>query len=693
VGRANDFTLGEPIIVGADVGGTFTDLVAVQGRDFWVAKVPSTPDDPSLAVIQGLRRLCESMGIPAAQLSRLLHGTTVATNALLERRGAVTALCTTSGFRDVLEIGRQARPRLFDLDARRSAPLVPRSRRIEIKERMGATGRPLEPLDTKSLRSILSGLKEQGVQSIAICFLHAYANPEHENLAAQVIGEVWPEVSLSLSSKIIPEYREFERTSTTVANAYVAPAMSCYLSSLNERLDTHGVAAGLQIMQSSGGLMTVKDAIALPSSTLLSGVAAGALGGVTIAHAAGHKMALSLDMGGTSCDLALGIDGFVRTHRQYEVAALPIRLPALDVQTIGAGGGSIAYLDPGRALSVGPRSAGAVPGPACYGRVGVEPTVTDANLVLGRLPSNLLDGELGLSVEAARAAIERLARPAGMSVEAMAEGVIRVINASMIRQMRVITIERGIDPRDCVLVAFGGGGPVHAAELAREMGMRQVLIPPAPGITSALGLVLAGERRDAVRTVLIELARSEALRVEAARKLAAALSSLRAELGAKAAPSAESMAYSCAVEARYRRQGHELRVAVQPGEFDVSSLDQLEGDFHAAHEKRFGFAMLDEPITVVNALATATLPGQQVPSKQIDFSRATASKADRRVWFDGRWYDTPIQDRRRLEPGEPYPGPLIMEQLDTTTVLPPWASAMLDEFGNLLVEIHSPGAH
>jgi N-methylhydantoinase A len=680
---------GRRIIVGVDVGGTFTDLVAVEGGNFRIMKVASTPDDPSRAVGEGVARLCESIGAQASQIAVLLHGTTVATNALLERRGATTALLTTKGFRDVLDIARQARPRLYDLDARRPEPLTPRSRRLEIDERMRADGRAVKLPNVRELEACVALLKNSNTEAIAVCFLHSYVNPEHEKAVAKAIADIWPEVSLSLSSRIIPEYREFERTSTTVANAYVAPVMSRYLTAMERRLDELAVRATLRVMQSSGGLMSVGRAAELPAATLLSGIAAGALGGVKIAYAAGKKAAISIDIGGTSCDLSLGLEGAVRAHRQCEVAGLPIRMPALDVQTIGAGGGSIAYLDGGGALSVGPRSAGASPGPACYLRGGLEPTVTDANLLLGRLPTSLLGGRLDLSTDAARTAIEALGRTICLPTEQLAAGIVRVINASMIRKMRVITVDRGVDPRGCAMVAFGGGGPVHAADLAREMGITNVIIPPTPGVTSALGLVLAGLRHDAVRTVLIEIGRSDEVRRASAAKLEAVFSTLFRQLSGEleSALVVEAPFIFREVEARYRRQGHELSVVVNSDVFDLAALDRLEQAFHSAHERRFGFAARDEPILIVNAIVTLSAPGPGVPTHSPEPAAKRKAKPHRMVWFDGGWRDTPVHDRQSLERGKTYVGPLIVEQMDTTTVVPPWGSIVIDEFGNLVMEL------
>ncbi len=418
---------------------------------------------------------------------------TVATNALLQRRAAKTALLTTRGFRDVLEIGRQARPRLFDLDATRPPPLIPRPLRLELEERLDAGGHPLVPLDMASLAAAIAEIAAHEIEAVAVCLLHAYANPDHERRVREAIADALPAVHVSLSSEVLPEYREYERTSTTAINAFVAPVMDRYLTAMQARLEAHGVAAPVRVMQSNGGLMPMARARRLPVSTLLSGVAAGALGGVRLAHHAGHSPALTFDMGGTSTDLSLGADGKVGDHRTYEVGGLPVRLPTLDVQTIGAGGGSIAYLDGSGVLKVGPRSAGAVPGPACYGRGGEEPTVTDANLVLGLLnPDFFLGGETSLDAAAAeRALAEHIAEPLGMPVLDAAQAVSRSSTTTWPTPATWSATRRGLDPRDFALVAAGGAGALHAGPQAELLGISSVSVPAAGPVFCALGDTVA----------------------------------------------------------------------------------------------------------------------------------------------------------------------------------------------------------
>lgn len=673
-------------VVAADVGGTFTDLVAVEGSSFFVAKVPSTPSDPGLAVAAGVQQLATSLNLSLERVVALVHGTTVATNAVIQRHGARTALLTTAGFRDVTEIARQARPRLFDFDARRPEPLVPRALRFEVAERIDAAGESLEPLDEAALARIVRKLRKAGVESIAVSFLHAYRNSAHEQRARALIEDAWTDVPISLSSEVIPEYREYERTSTTVVNAFVGPIMSRYLTAMERRLRERGMAGPLRVMQSNGGLMSAERASRLPVATVLSGVAAGALGGVRIAHRAGHQLALTLDMGGTSCDLALGIDGDIVTSRNTEIGGLPIRMPALDVHTIGAGGGSVAYLDPGGALTVGPRSAGAEPGPAAYGRGGEEPTVTDANLMLGRLPPDgLIGGAVPLDAERAATAIAGVAEPLGLALEAAAAGIVRVVNAAMARQMRVLTVERGVDPRECSLVAFGGSGPVHAAELALELGISNVIIPPSPGVTSALGLVLADAKNDQVRTVLIELSMDDLLAT--GRRLEETFvrleQSLVDELRIGTSPGEALVRRE--VEMRYRRQGHELRVPVPTATLDDRGMRDLVDAFHEAHHSRFGYSVPEEDVIIVNALATARAASNVEGLRPGQTTQRNDARSRRSVFFKGQWHDAAIVARPLLRPAEAIQGPAIVEQIDSTTVIPPGVSAIQDEFGNLLL--------
>ena len=481
--------------VGVDSGGTFTDVCLVNDAtgEIRVWKVPSTPDDPSraiaLGVVEGLR---ESADAPPGDVSYFGHGTTVATNALIQHRGAVTGLITTDGFRDLLEIGRQRRPHLYDLQADKPLVLVPRARRYEVRERLRHDGRVEAALDASQVRAAARALRGAGVDAIAICFLYCYVDPRHEREARGIVEAECPGVFVTCSHEVAPEFREFERLSTVVVNAYLGPVMAGYLERLGPRLAEVGIAAAPHITQSNGGVMSFDAARVEPVRTVLSGPATGVVGGLEVGLAAGLRHVITFDMGGTSTDVSLVEDGRAKLAGEVEVHGYPLRAPALDIQTVGAGGGSIAYVDAGGLLKVGPRSAGAAPGPVCYGLGNEEPTVTDANVVLGTLnPEHLLGGRMKIDRGRAESAIARLGRQVGLDVMTTAQGIVSIVTSTMARAIRVISVQRGHDPREYALVAFGGAGPLHAARLARELEIPRVLVPRHPGILCALGLLLS----------------------------------------------------------------------------------------------------------------------------------------------------------------------------------------------------------
>jgi N-methylhydantoinase A len=639
------------ISVGVDVGGTFTDLVAVVDGELVTAKVPSVPGAEARGIAAALR----AAGVEARAVGVLAHGTTVATNALLERRGARTALVTTEGFRDVIEIGRQNRASLYDLAAHGPAPLVPRGLRFVVRERMGPEGVVL-PLDAESLRAAVAAVAAAEVEAVAVCLLFSFLHPEHERLVGDALRSALPDVRVSLSSELLPEFREYERCSTTVANAYLAPALSGYLDEIEPRP---------LVMQSSGGVADAAAAAARPAACVLSGPAAGVVGAAFVAAAGGFEDVLTFDMGGTSTDVAAVLGGDVQVTAESVVAGVPIRFPMVDVHTIGAGGGSIAWLDDGGALRVGPRSAGARPGPACYGLGGAQPTVTDANLVLGYLEDGaVLGGSVTLDRAAAVQALARLpvdesslkrftpslrdwvanatsSDTAGRATEAAA-GVVRVVEAEMARALRMVSVERGIDPRGLALVAFGGAGPLHACALAEELGIGRVLVPLASGVLSALGLAAADLRRDYVGGSF------EELEAGAAHDLPGA-SMLRL------------------VDARYRGQSHELTV----------EADRWEEHLAEAHQRRYGFRPDAEPEIVTRRLV-ATLPRER-PLLRSD-ERST-QPSGRRAYLDGDWLDLPVHG-----PGSPVSGPAIVELPGSTCLVRPgWAGAP-DDAGTLVLE-------
>jgi len=685
--------------LGVDVGGTFTDLVLFDAATNRIhfTKTSSTPANQAEGVEDGITKVVGLAGLAPADIAFFVHGTTVATNALLERKGVRCALLTTEGFRDVLQIGRQDRPKLYDWFAQRPPPLVSRALTFEVRERMLHTGAILTALDEPQAVESIRRAKAAGVTAIAVCLLHSYANAAHERRVAELIAEHFPEAEVSLSSDVIPEFREYERASTTTVNAYVMPIVRRYVARLADRTAAMGVPAELHIMQSNGGLMTARAAGEQSVRTMLSGPAAGVLGAVALARQAGFQNVLSVDMGGTSFDICLAYEGQLRFTKESEIGSLPIKVPMIDIHTLGAGGGSVAWIDAGGALRVGPRSAGAQPGPAAYGRGGTEATVTDANVVLGRIdPATFLGGEMQLDAEAARRAVhDRIATPLGLSTEAAAEGIIRVINATMVRGMRAVSVEKGYDPRDFVIVAFGGGGPLHAADLAREMSVPNVLIPVMPGVTSALGLLVADLRYDVSATVRGSLGSPDL----------AALTRVYEDLerqasGQMARDGVEHGAVRLdrTADVRYARQSWELEVPVPPGALDETAIALVRSDFHARHAQQYGYAMEGEELILVNAQvsAIAVLPkpplGTADGTNGTEASRAAAAlvhdQAGRRqTWLGGQVVEAGVYNRGGLPPGARFDGPAIVEQLDTTTYVGPGDRVIVDSFGNLIVTV------
>ncbi|RMG89118.1 MAG: hydantoinase/oxoprolinase family protein [Chloroflexi bacterium] len=678
--------------LGVDTGGTFTDFVWLDenGR-FHVHKQLSTPEDPSQAILTGINQL----GVPETAV--VIHGSTVATNALLERRGARTALITTAGFADILAIGRQNRPDLYALVPQKPQPLVPRQWRYELSERVTAQGDILIPLDPKSLSDILSHLAAEKIESVAICFLFSYLRPEHEQQARQAIHKtLGADFPVSLSSEILPEYREYERTATTVINAYVTPVMRRYLTRLATQLKSRRLA----IIQSNGGVIPPETAASQAARTVLSGPAGGVVGARYIATLAGFEEIITFDMGGTSTDVAL-CPGRIPTTTEGEIAGMPLRLPVIDIHTVGAGGGSLAYVDAGGALHVGPQSAGADPGPACYGRIppnwsltlaGVtirQPvTVTDANLVLGRLDANHFLGQtMQLDLVAARRSLADLAVQMGVATpEEAAWGVIQVANANMERAVRRISVERGFDPRRFTLVAFGGAGPLHACELAASLQIPRVLIPPVPGVLSALGMLAAHPTRDYSRAVLRQV-------VQWSPDLAGWLGEVFAALRAKALSDMAADGYDVsevvfryALDMRYVGQSHELTVPLAvSAEAGVESPVEV---FHQAHERRYGYQRPEAAVELVTARLTAVFPITPPaifahPAQKDDPS--SARLGTKQVWFDGQPITTSLYQRERLQPGNRFAGPAVVFQYDTTTVVPPGWETAVDSYGNLVL--------
>ena len=647
-----------------DVGGTFTDLVAPVAGRLVTAKVPSTPRDQSEGVLASVR----ASGLAPGDVESFAHGMTVATNALLERRGGRTALVTTHGFRDLLEIGRQNRPSLYDLAQARPPALVPRELRFTVRERMGPEGE-LEPLDPASLDEAVEALQAADVEAVAVCLLFAFLHPEHEREVGERLREALPDAHVSLSCEVLPEFREYERLSTTVADAYLAPRLGAYLSSLSGRAEEAGLPGPL-VMQSSGGVTALEEAASRAGAFVLSGPAGGVVGAAFVAGESGYRDLLTFDMGGTSTDVATVRDGRIATTTESVVAGVPLKLPMVDVHTVSAGGGSLAWVDAGGALHVGPESAGAEPGPAAYGKGGEAVAVTDADLFLGYLADGMeLGGEVTLQRDLAEEALRRLGEELGLDPLEAALGVVRVADAEMVRALRVISVERGLDPREFVLVAFGGAGSMHACALAEELGMGTVLVPRVGGVLSALGLAISDLRRDYVTPFLVPLDETDRGALEEA--WAGMEERARGDLADR--PECEREA-----DLRYRGQSFELSVVGdEPG--------ALGERFHAAHEERYGYRLDEAPLEVVNLRLTATVRRPR-PSLEEGEPEGEAETGRRRANFDGEWTEAPVLDRGRMGKGSRVEGPAIVELAEATSVVRPGWAGEVDEVGTLVLE-------
>ncbi|HEX5880566.1 MAG TPA: hydantoinase/oxoprolinase family protein [Actinomycetota bacterium] len=652
--------------LGVDVGGTFTDLVALVDGRLLTAKVPTTPRNQARGVVSALERVRDTVAAAAS----FAHGSTVATNALLERRGARTALITTAGFRDVVEIGRQNRPALYDLTRDRPAPLVPRELRFTVRERMDKDG-VLVPLDRESVRAAVDACRDADVEAVAVCLLFGFLHPEHEQEVGESLRRALPGVHISLSSEVLPEFREYERCSTTVCNSYLAPRLGAYLGRLADEAEALGLPSPL-VMQSSGGTTEIGTAAAYAASCLLSGPAGGVVGAAWVAGLSGFHDLLTFDMGGTSTDVAPVLGGTVQTTTESVVAGVPIKLPMVDVHTVSAGGGSIAWVDAGQALRVGPTSAGADPGPAAYGRGGEEPTVTDANLYLGYLADGAeLGGEVRLDRRLAEAALRRVGARIGLDSEETARGIVRVADAEMIRALRVISIERGLDPRELTLVAFGGAGGLHACALAEELDIGRILVPLAAGVLSALGLAISDVRHDQVHPLLAGLETADRAEVEAC--FAGLEANVRGQLADDTRLSLARLA-----DLRYQGQSFELTVA-------ADDLEDLAARFHAEHERRYGYRMEDEAVQLVNLRLVATVPREK-PKLHEAPARQAAAPARRRASFDGGWREVDVHNRADLGAGSEIKGPAVVEFAESTLVIRPRWTATVDEIGTLDLE-------
>ncbi len=701
--------------LGIDIGGTFTDIVLI-GDDGSVLtqKVPSTPGNYAEGIAAGLASL-----LPR-QISEVVHGTTVATNTILERKGALTGLITTKGFRDVLEIGRLRYPRLYDLTWEKPLPLASRRLRREVEERIGANGEIVQPLAVEEAREMIRWMLAQNIDSLAVCLINAYINPIHERQLGELIREIAPDLPVSLSCDVLPEIKEYERTSTTVINAYLQPVVSRYLHSLSDRLnqqlshaDSTEASAShhdspvasdslpLYVMQSNGGVMSAESAAEMPIHIIESGPAAGVIASLTLAERVGLTNVLTLDMGGTTAKASLIEDGQIMHSPEYQVGGgvsvgtrlsrgggYPLRVPAIDIAEVGAGGGSIVYLDTGGALRVGPQSAGAVPGPACYALGGEEPTLTDANVVLGYLnPEHLAGGALSLNAEKAHQSLhDKIAVPLSLSSPDAAYGVYRIAAANMARAARAVSLERGRDPREFVLCAFGGNGPLHATELAESLGMKRILIPRSPGLFSAFGLLYADIAYHLVQTykrLLTELDAGE-FKETLGRLEASAQEGLMAE-----GETATQIILQRAVDLRYAGQSSELTLPIVNADIGQSQFFHTLGErFAADHERTYGHRAPDDPIEIVNIRLTALIPTAKSQFSSLQPRNSQSLTSNRRCYFGGEtgWLEVPVLSREGLG-SEPESGPFIVEEYDTTILVPPRCTARRDEWGNIVIDM------
>ena len=664
--------------VAVDTGGTFTDVaVARPDGGILVWKVPSQPTAPDDAVVEGLTEALDLLGAGPEAVTRFVHGMTVATNALLTRTGARVGLVTTAGFRDVLSIGHQTRPNIYDLTVRRPRPLVARAHTWEVAERVAADGTVLQPLDEDEVRSLMKSIRQASCEVVVVSFLNAYVNPIHEQRCAALLGKADVAPHVFAATTTCAEMREFERTSTAVLNAYVRPTIANYVKRLQKRLVELGVGTRLWIMQSNGGLLSPRSACEESVRTILSGPAGGVMGAAHWAQLLELGHVVSFDMGGTSTDIALIRNWVPDAMTSGEVEGYAIRLPAVDVHSIGAGGGSVVWRDTGGGLRVGPASAGADPGPICYARGGTSLTVTDAHLLLGRLGHHLLDGRLVLDDRSSRCALVAYAEDLGMSPDEAAAGIVRVITATMARGVRKVSVERGIDIRDCSLMSFGGAGPLHVGELIRELGVRGAVVPPHPGIASAIGMLDAPVRHDFATNVVDRTADPEdlnrvAMIVDELTNEAVAFMRDAEGLGT------EHVTVERLIDARYAGQSYELTIPW------CAEIRQLRAAFDAAHEERYGYA---DPPAVLELVAARVTASARLPSAQSAVPLATGSSpspiAYRRVYNDGCWQEIPIYRRERIPAGCEMAGPLVIEQLDSTVVVLPQQICSHDQFGFL----------
>jgi len=673
--------------IGVDVGGTFTDFaVSLPEKNIQLLyKLPSTPERPDEAIIEGLEYFLTNHKLDPKEIVRFGHGTTVGTNALIQRRVGKVAMVTSRGFRDLLEIGRQTRPKVYDMHQDFPKPLVPRWLRYEVSERMRADGIVHVPLDEQELKEIASTLKAANIDCVAVCFLHSHAFPEHEERAAEILRKNMPdEVSIMTSSMVYPEFREYERFSTTVLNAALLTVMNAYLDRLTKGVAEKGIAAEPTISQSGGGLMSATYSRRYPIRSALSGPAAGVLGAAYRAKATNEANVITLDIGGTSADVSLLANGEPSVVHSRRLAGFPLRLPALDVNAVGAGGGSIAWIDRDGLLKVGPDSAGAVPGPACYGNGGLLATVTDANVVLGRLPDDsLLDGRMTIRRDLAEEAIDNLAEKLSMSREATALGVVQVASAVIVKAIRAISVERGHDPSKFSLFAFGGAGPLHAVDVAKDLGIRKVFIPPNPGILCAEGLLGSDLVADLIQPSLAPFDNN----IYQSLNLAKSTLDKRArDWFETESVEVESQGQGWSADLRYKGQNFELAIAFDNDQFDQASASDLRKAFDQAHEAAYGYSQSDELVELVGMRVKLTGVLSKPPLPKIKSGPCLNSIGSRKVLFGKDiWCETPIYRRDAIPKEQGFEGPAIIEQMDSMLLIFPGDRAKIDEWGNLII--------
>ena len=686
------------IRVGIDIGGTFTDLVATDGRRrVWKIKVLTTPTDPSAGALDAVRRLLEKETVEASLVRVVIHATTLASNALLTGKIPRAALVTTSGFRDVLEIGRQNRPELYNLQVERLPPLVPRRYRFVVPERITYDGTVLEPLDTSEAVLVARRIRRLGIRTVAVCLLHSYANPKHEKKLGKIFRREHPSAKLSLSSELLPEFREYERTSTTVVNACLQPLFSDYLEKLEQGLEELEVRAPVFVMQSNSGTMLSRQGSLEPARLIESGPVAGAV--ASKFYSRGSESLVSLDVGGTTSKAGVWsghgfevtneyeVGGRLHGTRRVEGSGYPVRFPVVDLVEVGIGGGSIAWVDDAGVLHVGPQSAGALPGPACYGKSGQLPTLTDASLVLGRLsPSFLLGGDLPLNPLLATGAIaELVAKPLRMGLIPGAIGVLRIAVAKIVVALRAATVEKGLDPREMVLVAFGGAGPMFACEVAEQLEIKRIVVPPAAGLLSSVGLLLAEPLHDSVRTVLRDATSASVIELE---KIFLGMEGRARGLFRIEGVAEKDVKYQRFLDMRYQGQSYELSIPLRNRIITRNMVRSAVRDFHQRHQEQYGYSQQDTAVEIVNVRSYSRGKAGTIPGETSTFEREKRPVKKRKVWFmDGHGIECRVVQRNSLPPGTKGKGPCVIEDYDSTLVIPPRARYMVDRNGSVSIAV------